>query len=80
MKDSFTDNPWWIILLAIIFLIAIIFGSVCLETWVYMLLWNWIAVSLFSAPVLTFWVSFGMLALLNIIGSFFRVRINKSND
>ena len=40
--------------------------------WIFMLLWNWIAVGLFSAPVLTFWYAFGLCALLSIIGGFFK--------
>lgn len=36
------------------------FGLISLEAWIVMLLWNWIAVDLFSAPVLSFWSAFGL--------------------
>lgn len=42
------------------------------ETLVIMFLWNWLAVSLFSVPAISFWVAFGILCVLNLIGSFFR--------
>jgi hypothetical protein len=37
-----------------------VFGGMCLRAWLIMLLWNWVAVSLFNAPVLTFWTAFGL--------------------
>ena len=42
------------------------------ETLVIMFLWNWLAVSIFSAPAISFWVAFGILCVLNLIGSIFR--------
>lgn len=42
------------------------------ETLVIMFLWNWLAVSIFSAPAISFWVAFGILCVFNIISSFFR--------
>lgn len=42
------------------------------EAFAIMLLWNWLAVSLFSAPAISFWVAFGILCALNLIGSIFR--------
>jgi hypothetical protein len=40
--------------------LAYTFGMMCLQAWLVMLLWNWIAVQLFGAPILTFWVAFGL--------------------
>lgn len=40
--------------------LAWVFGMMCLQSWLVMLLWNWIAVQLFGAPALTFWVAFGL--------------------
>jgi len=55
----------WIIF-GVIFLIV---ACVAVEIFVLQWLWNWL-VPLFwaSAPILTFWQAFGILALLNIIG------------
>ena len=49
------------------------------EAWIFMLLWNWLAVSLFTAPEVSFWAAWGILILLNIIGRIFRSRttVNK---
>ena len=40
---------------------GIAFGVFCLEGLVLMLLWNWLAVELFSAPVLGYWVCVGIM-------------------
>lgn len=45
--------------LGIILLILLFaFGAACLEAWIVMLLWNWIAVGFFGAPIMDFWISF----------------------
>lgn len=51
-------------------LLTVLFSAI--EVGIFMLLWNWIAVGLFSAPEISFWVAFGILCLLNFIGSSFR--------
>ena len=43
------------------------FGLWCLQAWLVMLLWNWVAVSLFNLPVLTFWLSFGLVWLFQLL-------------
>ena len=48
-------------------LLTVLFSAI--EVGIFMLLWNWIAVGLFSAPEISFWVAFGILCLLNFIGS-----------
>lgn len=60
----------FVIILVGAILLAVIFSAI--ETGILMLLWNWIAVGLFSAPEISFWAAFGILCLLNLIGSFFR--------
>lgn len=47
--------------------IALTFGVMCLQAWLVMLLWNWIAVGLFGAPVLSFWVAFGLRWLCSLL-------------
>lgn len=59
-------------LIALIGAILLAMISSAIETVILMLLWNWVIVGLFSAPEISFWVAFGILCLLNIIGSFFR--------
>ena len=38
-----------------------------LQAWLVMLLWNWIAVSLFGAPIIGFWVAFGLNWLCSLL-------------
>ena len=47
--------------------IALWFGAICLQAWLVMLLWNWVAVDLFGAPVLSFWVAFGLRWLCSLL-------------
>lgn len=47
--------------------IALTFGVMCLQAWLVMLLWNWIAVGLFGAPALSFWVAFGLRWLCSLL-------------
>ena len=56
-----------VILGVTILALGIAFGMFCLKAWVVMLLWNWAIVSLFNAPVLSFWVSFGVCLLASIL-------------
>jgi hypothetical protein len=43
------------------------FGVMCLQSWLVMLLWNWVAVDLFGAPVLGFWMAFGLCWLCSLL-------------
>ena len=56
--------------------LAIIIGLAFLEALVVQLLWNWLAPLFWqTAPVLTYWQSFGICVLLSIVGSAFRSRV-----
>ena len=43
------------------------FGLWCLQAWLVMLLWNWVMVTLFNLPALTFWLSFGLVWLFLLL-------------
>ena len=59
-------------LMVIILALALVFGIVCLEAWIGMLLFNWVT-SLFGCMfILTFWQAFGVCALLSFVGGFFK--------
>ena len=47
--------------ICIILAVGIFFGVLCLEGWVLMLLWNWLAVELFGAPILGYWLCVGIM-------------------
>ena len=65
--------------LAVILVIALVFGLVCLESWVGMLIFNWVMGLFGCAFALTFWQAFGVCVLLSFIGGFFRTTVHKSN-
>jgi hypothetical protein len=57
--------------------LAWVFGVMCFQSWLVMLLWNWVAVELFGAPVLTFWVAFGLRWLCALL---FQTRVNVKKE
>lgn len=59
--------------------IALTFGVMCLQAWLVMLLWNWIAVGLFGAPVLSFWVAFGLRWLCSLLFKS-KLTVNKKSE
>ena len=67
-----------VVVIALLVSLGLIFGLVCLEAWIFMLLWNWV-VPIFwaTAPLLKFWGAFGTILLLDTIGGFFRIKIRK---
>ena len=52
-----------IVLLAL----ALVFGILCLESWLVMLLWNATVVVVFGAPTIGFWMAMGFILLLRFI-------------
>ena len=53
--------------------LVIALALTCLETWVLMMLWNYVLCALFtSLPQITFWLAFGILCLINIIANIFK--------
>ena len=71
LMDVWEDYPAGLAILAtiavVIFAIAWTFGLMCLQSWIVMLLWNWVAVGLFGAPALSFWVAFGLRWLCSLL-------------
>ena len=57
-----------LITLCLILALGIAFGVFCFEGWIFLLLWDWIAVGCFSAPILGYWVCVGIVFGLNFIG------------
>ena len=70
-----------IIILCLALVLGIVFGVFCLQGWIFMLLWNWLAVSLFNAPALGYWVCVGIVFALNFLGRliFGRTRRNRED-
>ena len=81
IKDIYTNYPLFVSILMIIVItllaLGIIFGFLCLRAWILMLLWNWVAVSLFNAPILNFWLAVGLSLLCNML---FKSSSNKNEE
>ena len=58
--------------LVVILAIALVFGIVCLEAWIGMLLFNWVMVLFGCTFALNFWQAFGICVLLSFVGGFFK--------
>lgn len=57
--------------------LALSFAFGCLEAFLVMLLWNYAVCAVFtSLPHLTFWVTFGIIWLINIIANIFKMTKN----
>ena len=64
------------IILAILLSLSLSFGLSCLEGWLVMLVWNAVVPLVWAgAPTLTFWVTMGIMFLLNILLGTCRVNI-----
>lgn len=70
-----------IILLLVALVVGLVFGTFCLEGWIFMLLWNWVAVELFSAPILGYWLCVGTVIFITFIGRLlFGFKISVKSD
>jgi hypothetical protein len=83
IANAWEDYSTGVAVLAIIGIVigalAWAFGMMCLQAWVVMLLWNWVAVSLFGAPALGFWMAFGLSWLCSLLFKS-KVTVNKKSE
>jgi hypothetical protein len=66
--DVYSDHGWFGLVGAIVLILAVVFGILCLETWLAMALWNGCAVP--AVAVLNevgFWQMWGITLLCNIL-------------
>ena len=55
-------------ILTLVLAAGLVFGILCFEAWILMLLWNAVITSLWvGAPSLTFWLAFGLILICNIL-------------
>lgn len=77
--EMYSDYGWWAMLLAIVLILGVVFGLLCLETWVAMALWNGCAVPAVSViSEVGFWQMWGITLLCNIL--FKTITPNKKKD
>ena len=70
LNDTFEDNfalGCLVGVLIILLALGIVFGMLCFEGWILMLLWNAILVPLFGFGVLKFWWAVGIILICNIL-------------
>jgi hypothetical protein len=83
IANAWEDYSTGVAVLAIIGIVigalAWAFGMMCLQAWVVMLLWNWVAVGLFGAPALGFWMAFGLSWLCSLLFKS-KVTVNKKSE
>ena len=66
--DIYTDHGCFTLIVVIVLILAVVFGILCLETWLAMALWNGCAVP--AVVVLNevgFWQMWGITLLCNIL-------------
>ena len=61
-------------LVVLVLILGLLFGAYCLEGWLLMLVWNYVAVEQFALPMLGYWAWVGIAWALNFIGGLFRPR------
>ena len=66
--------------LAVIIVLALVFGVLCLEAWIGMLIFNWVMGLFGVAFALTFWQAFGVCVLLSFVGGFFKSSSSSSSS
>ena len=67
-------------ILALLLCVGVMFGIYCLQGWIFLLLWNWLAVSLLNAPALGYWVCVGIVAALHFLGRIIFGRSSSNSD
>lgn len=72
-------KDWFIVALVLLLCVGFIFGAYCFSGWIFMLLWNWLAVELLSAPALNYWVCVGIVFALKFLGNLILPKSSGSN-
>ena len=84
LEDVLYDHGVAVGCFAIIFIVLLalgfVFGALCLEAWLVMLLWNWVAVEIFAFTAIGFWQAFGILLLFNLLFGGVRTVINHKGE
>ena len=68
----------WEKLIAVILLLAFVFGALCLVSWLGMLLWNAIVPSIVGWGAITFWQAMGIKLMITFI--FTPLKFNLGNN
>jgi hypothetical protein len=67
-ENKFDDMGVGAIILTIILVLALVFGILCFEGWLLMLLWNAVIPTIFiGVPTIKFWWAVGLILICNIL-------------
>jgi hypothetical protein len=84
MKDKlvavYEDGGCLAFILVLLLCMGLVFGIYCLQGWIFLLLWNWLAVSLLNAPALGYWVCVGIVLALSFLGRIIFGRSSSNKD
>lgn len=84
MKDKlfsvYEDCGCLVFILVLLLCLGLAFGIYCLQGWIFLLLWNWLAVGYFSAPTLGYWACVGIVFALNFLGKIIFGRSSSGNS
>jgi hypothetical protein len=84
MKDKlvsvYEDCGCLVFILVLLLCLGLVFGIYCLQGWIFLLLWNWLAVSLLNAPALSYWVCVGIVFALHFLGRLIFGRPSSNKD
>ena len=64
MEEKYGTN---VAIITIVGALIVFLGLCFLNSWLVMLLWNWVAVDLFALPTLNFWSAFGLRWLCSLL-------------
>lgn len=70
----------WEKLIAVIFLLAFVFGALCLVSWLGMLLWNAIVPSIVGWGAITFWQAMGIKLMITFIFTPLKFNLGNNDD
>lgn len=67
-------------LMIAIIVLAFVFGALCLESWLGMLLWNAIVPSIVGWGAITFWQAMGIKLIISLIFTPMKFKFNSDED
>ena len=74
------DLSIWEKLVVALFILAFIFGVLCLVSWLGMLLWNAIVPSIIGWGAITFWQAMGIKLMITFIFTPLNIKGNLKNE
>ena len=67
-EDKFDGFGCGALIIILVMALALVFGIMCFEAWIAMLIWNYVVVVLFTTlPIIGFWQMFLILMFINIV-------------